>query len=177
MTIKKKQSAVVKRRRKPDLLIGWREWIGLPELGIDAMRAKVDTGARSSALHAKDIETFDRDGQQWVKFVAVLDHARERGRIPCTAPLADIRKIKNSFGASEERFIIRTPLRISDRYWTIELSLADREKMTYPVLLGRTAIRGRAIIDAGRSYLCKRIDAGDLPPLPSASTSEKSKSR
>ena len=154
--------------RRTALQIGWREWIGLPGLNIEAIRAKIDTGARSSSLHAKKIELFNQDGQDWVRFDVVLDHAHERGRIPCVAPVTDVRLIRNSFGVSEERVIIRTLLQISNGVWPIELSLADRENMTFPALLGRTAIRKRAIIDPGRSYLCKRIDEIDLPPLPPA---------
>lgn len=152
--------------RRYSLEVGWREWIGLPGLNIDAIRAKIDTGARSSSLHAKHIDQFEQEGQNWVRFEVVLDHAHERGRIPCVAPVTDIRSIRNSFGVSEERVIIRTLLRISNGVWPIELSLADREKMTFPVLLGRTALRGKATIDPGRSYLCKRIDDDDLTPLP-----------
>ena len=101
-------------------MLGWREWIGLPDLGIEAIRAKIDTGARSSALHAKKIQLFERDGQSWVRFEIVTDHAHEHGRMACTAPVADIRSIKNSFGVSEERVIISTPA--SHR----QGSLADR---------------------------------------------------
>ena len=106
-----------------------------------------------------------RDGRRWVRFEIVLDHAHEHGRIPCSAPVVDIRSIKNSFGASEDRVIIRTPLRIGRGMWPIEISLADRENMTFPALLGRTAIRRRAIVDPGRSYLCKWIPEQDLPPV------------
>ena len=163
---KRTAGASERLRRPTKLRIGWREWIGLPELNIDAIRAKIDTGARSTSLHAKNIELFDRKGTDWVRFDVVLDHAHERGRIACTAEVNDIRSIKNSFGVSEERVIIQTLLRISNGIWRIELSLADRENMTFPVLLGRTALRGRATIDPGRSYLCNRIDDTKLPPMP-----------
>jgi hypothetical protein len=155
------------RKKRQKLVVGWREWIGLPALNIEAIRAKIDTGARSSSLHAKDIETFERDGQSWVRFEVVADHGHERSRIPCIAPVADIRSIKNSFGVSEERIIIRTLVRISDGVWPIEVSLADRENMTFPALLGRTALRRHAVVDPGRSYLCKWLDDKDLPLLPS----------
>jgi len=154
------------RRRKPaGLVVGWREWIGLPALNIDAIRAKIDTGARSSSLHAKGIQPFDQNGQHWVRFEVVLDHAHEHGRIQCVAPVADTRSIKNSFGVSEERIVIRTLVRISNGVWPIEVSLADRENMTFPALLGRTALRGHAVVDPGRSYLCKWVAPEDLPPL------------
>lgn len=164
---KKKKRRVRLSRKREILTVGWREWIGLPDLGIDAIRAKVDTGARSSALHAKKIQLFDRHGQRWVRFEIVLDHAHERGRIPATAPVVDIRSIKNSFGVSEDRIMIRTHLRIGSGLWPIEVSLADRENMTFPALLGRTAIRKHAVVDPGRSYLCRWIDKKDLPQMPS----------
>jgi hypothetical protein len=156
-----------RRRKQPDLIVGWREWVGLPALNIDAIRAKIDTGARSSSLHAKKIQLFDQDGQDWVRFEVVLDHAQERGRIPCIAPVSDIRSIKNSFGVSEERVIIRTLLQIGAGVWPVEVSLADRENMTFPALLGRTALRKHAVVDPGRSYLCKWIDEKELPKLTS----------
>ena len=162
---KKKRPARVTRTR-PMLTVGWREWIGLPALNINAIRAKIDTGARSSSLHAKKIDMFDQDGENWVRFEVVLDHAHERGRIPCVAPVADVRSIKNSFGVSEERVIIRTLLRVSDGIWPIEVSLADRENMSFPALLGRTALRKHAVVDPGRSYLCKWIDDKNLPSIP-----------
>lgn len=164
--IRKGLATAARVQRKPrHLIVGWREWVGLPALNIEMIRAKIDTGARSSSLHAKKIEIFDQDGQDWVRFEVVLDHAHEHGRIPCVAPVSDIRSIKNSFGHSEERVLIRTLLRISSGVWPIEVSLADRENMTYPALLGRTALRKHAIVDPGRSYLCKWIDSKDLPQL------------
>lgn len=155
------------RKKRRELIVGWREWIGLPALNIEAIRAKIDTGARSSSLHAKKIEVFDQDGKRWARFQVVLDHAHERGRIPCVAPVSDLRSIKNSFGVSEERVIIRTLLRISDGVWPIEVSLADRENMTFPALLGRTALRRHAVVDPGRSYICKWTEEEKLPLLPS----------
>ena len=95
-----------------------------------------------------------------------IDHAHERGRLPATAPVVDIRSIKNSFGVSEERIMIKTSLRVGGGLWPIEVSLADRENMTFPALLGRTAIRKHALVDPGRSYLCKWIDKKDLPTRP-----------
>jgi len=163
---KPKARAIASSRKKTLLTVGWREWIGLPALNIEAIRAKIDTGARSSSLHAKKIDMFDQDGENWVRFEVILDHAHERGRIPCVAPVADVRSIKNSFGVSEERIIIRTLLRIGDGIWPIEVSLADRENMTFPALLGRTALRKHAVVDSGRSYLCKWIDDKNLPSIP-----------
>ncbi len=166
----KKRKAKTGRPLRHDrgLIVGWREWIGLPDLGIRAIRAKIDTGARSASLHAREIELFDQDGQRWARFEIVTDHARERERMQSMAPVIDIRSIKNSFGVSEERVMIRTRLRIGAGVWPIEVSLADRENMSFPVLLGRTAIRKHAVVDPGKSYLCKWIDEETLPPLPAA---------
>lgn len=133
-------------------LIGWRETIGLPDLDIEAMRAKIDTGARTSALHAPDLEVFERDGARWVSFA--ITKAERRSRIRHEAKIHDERAIKNTSGVPERRIIIRTRLRMGARMWLIEASLADRKEMEFDLILGRTAIRRRGLrVDPGRSFI------------------------
>ena len=132
--------------------IGWRENVSLPELGIPSIRAKIDTGARTSALHAIDIEPFERDGELWVEFHSVLPHSPRKNR--CAARVLDQREIKNTSGIAEMRYVITTTLLLGSRHWHIELSLADRGNMGFDLILGRTAIRRHAIVvDPGRSFL------------------------
>ena len=133
----------------PPMLIGWREWIGLPELGIPSLKAKVDTGARTSALHAERVEAFERAGARWVRFVVPL-----AGPDPHEAPLADRRAIRNTGGVPEDRYVIETLLALGGRRWRIEVSLADRTAMGFDMILGRTAVRRRRLlVDPGRSFL------------------------
>ena len=140
------------RRKSPRLVIGWREWVSFPILGIEKIKAKIDTGARTSAIHAFGIREFERDGQSFVEF---LLHPAQRRKIPeiqCCAPVKEKRMITSSNGAKSERYIIETVLGIGEHSWPIELSLAKRDQMGFRVLLGRQAIRGKCIIDAGSSF-------------------------
>lgn len=132
--------------------IGWREHIALPDLGITLLKAKVDTGARTSALHAVDIVSFKRDGETWISFKVPLADTLEQN--VCEARVIDERDIKNTSGRAETRYVIRTSLVIGRRHWLIELSLADREQMGFDLILGRTALRRHGlVVDPGRSYL------------------------
>lgn len=133
-------------------VIGWRELIGLPELGISQMAAKIDTGARTSALHAEDQELFDRNGERWVRFKAPKIKGQPARLIE--APLKVERSIKNTSGIPESRFVIRALLMLGRHRWHIDVSLADREAMTFDLIIGRTALKGRTIlVDPVRSYL------------------------
>lgn len=131
--------------------IGWREHVALPELGIASMRAKIDTGARTSALSASNLEPFEREGQAWIRFA--LPGGRKSGQ-RCEARLVDARNIKNTGGVPEYRAIIQTPIVLGTRSWMIEISLADRRNMTFDMIIGRTAIRKqRLLVNPGRSFL------------------------
>lgn len=132
--------------------IGWREVVALPDLGVDAMRAKIDTGARTSALHATDQRVFERDGERWVSFS--ITKADRRAAVRHEAKIHDERAIKNTSGVPETRIVIRTALRMGPKRWRIEASLANREEMEFDMILGRTAIRRHGlVVDAGRSWL------------------------
>jgi hypothetical protein len=140
---------------KQTTVIGWREWVDLPDLGIKRVMAKIDTGARTSAIHASRIRFFERDGADWVSFH--VPHAGLKRAVTCEAPLVDQREIKNTSGIPQGRPVILTPLVIGGRKWKIEISLADRASMASPLILGRTAIkRHNILVDAGKSFLLLR---------------------
>lgn len=134
-------------------VIGLREWIALPDLGIVGLRAKIDTGASTSSLHASDIQPFERDGQPWVRFSAHMGTLVQR-RHRCEAPIVSQKTIRSSNGEVQTRYVIRTNLALGDRVWPIELSLACRKRMRYRVLLGSKAlIDGRLMVDPSRHYV------------------------
>ena len=150
---------------RPPTLIGWREWIGLPGLGIRAIKAKVDTGARTTALHAVDIHrTEHADGTHWLAFTVPAGNGHDVLRVE--APMVEEREIRNTSGVPDPRPVIRTALSIDRRRWPIEITLADRTEMGFDVILGRTAIRRRGLlVNPGRSFLA-HPPAGFAPPSP-----------
>jgi len=134
-------------------IIGWREHLALPELGIQEVKAKIDTGARSSALHAFDVETFECDGRRMVRF-KVHPYQRDTCRTVTTvAELLDQRQVRNSGGQAQVRPVIQTTVELNGDRWLIDLTLTNREVMGFRMLLGRQAVRKRFLVDAGRSYL------------------------
>ncbi len=136
-------------------LIGWREWVGLPELGIPAIKAKVDTGARSSSLHAFDVEPFQQGDKKYVRFKVHPRQRDARTTVEAEAELLEYRHVRSSGGHLTWRPVILTTLELLDQQWTVELTLASRDAMGFRMLLGRQAIRGRFAVDAGRSYLTR----------------------
>jgi hypothetical protein len=138
---------------KEPLKIGWREWVGLPDLRVDAIKAKIDTGARTSVLHAYSIEPFRRGGALWIRFELHPMQRSEKMKVACEARAIDERTVRNSGGGVERRYIIITLLKLGDQSWPIELALANRDQMGFRMLLGRTALQGRALIEPGRSYV------------------------
>lgn len=139
---------------KKDILhvIGWREWVALPDLGIKTVKVKVDSGARSSALHAFDVKTFDREGVQWVRFTV---HPIQRSNdkiVVVEAKIHDYRSVRSSSGVAKMRPVIVTDIELLGSRWPVELTLASRDNMGFRMLLGREAIRGRFLVDSGKSY-------------------------
>lgn len=140
-------------------LVGWREWLLLPELLPDPVKVKIDTGARTSALHAFHIREFTERGSRHVCFGV---HPVQHRRLPereCTAEVIDVRRITSSNGERQRRYVIATPIQLGPYRWTIEITLANRDLMSFRMLLGREALRRRFLVDPGRSM---------LQPLPTA---------
>ena len=142
-------------RHRSFSFIGWREWIGLPDLGIVGIKAKIDTGARTTALHAVEIERREHtDGTHWLAFTVPAGNGHETLRVE--APMIEEREVRNTSGVPDPRPVIRTTLSIGRRRWPIEVTLADRTEMGFDVILGRTAIRRRGLlVDPGRSWLAR----------------------
>ncbi len=141
-------------RRKAFLpAVGWREWISFPDLGIDAIKAKVDTGARTSALHAFRVTPFERDGHEYVAF-SIHPHQRDQDTVlECEAPVVDRRSVRDSGGHAEMRYVIEADIHIGPHQLTAEVTLTDRDSMQFRCLLGRTALKKNFVVDSGRSYL------------------------
>jgi hypothetical protein len=145
----------------PLVTLGWREWVVLPALGIPRLRAKIDTGARSSALHVDALWRFSEGGAPWVGFR--LSHGKARGLlIEAQAPIHDERDVADSGGRRECRIFLRTQLLLAGREREIEINLTNRGAMLFPMLLGRTAMEGLFTIDPASSFLHGR------PPRPAS---------
>jgi hypothetical protein len=148
------------------LVVGWQERVDLPLLGLKNLKAKIDTGARTSALHATDMVTFERDGAPWVHFHTRFDDDAHDTDVEC--PVHDQREITNTSGVPENRFVIRTKLRISNRLWKIDLSLTERTEMRFRMIIGRSALRRHAIlVDPSKRNL--------TTPVPSKQNARKGK--
>lgn len=140
-------------RRGEDLpVIGWREWLELPDFGVRSIKAKIDTGARSSTLHAFDMEFFRRRGKEWVRFKIHPLQRDIRQKTEVEAEVLEWRYVRSSSGHVTCRPIIVTRVRLMDKEWSIQVSLVGRDEMGFRMLLGREAVRRRFVIDPGRSY-------------------------
>jgi hypothetical protein len=144
-------------RESEENIVGWREWVALPELKIKRIKAKIDTGARSSSLHAFDVEIFYRHAQPLVRFSVHPYQRNSRKTVTAEAEVLEFRKVRTSGGEETLRPVIVTNLRLLGQSWKIELTLANRDTMGFRMLLGRQAVRGRLLVNPGRSFL-----AGDL---------------
>ena len=136
-------------------ILGWREWVSLPELGIDRIKVKVDTGAKNSALHAYNSSLINKNGEEWIHFDIHPDQNDDATIKSCTARLIDRRWVTNSGGTRERRFVIETPIHIGNREWPIIITLSNRDEMGFRMLLGRSAIKGKFMVDPARSFCCK----------------------
>lgn len=136
-------------KASPLPIVGWRELVSLPDLALSSIPAKIDTGARTSSLHAKVLDDFERDGEQFVRFAVDWDGERHEG----VAIHVDIRGITSSNGETQSRYVIKTPLIIGETRFRAEISLADRSDMKFPMLIGRSSLRRRFLVDSGHSWL------------------------
>lgn len=133
-------------------VIGWREWVGLPDFGIKQIKVKVDTGARSSSLHAFDLHKFERDGAQWVRFELHPVQRKSDRTVHVEAEVLEYRSVRSSSGKASMRPVIVTNVTLMGVTWPVELTLASRDEMGFRMLLGREAFRRRFLVDAGRSF-------------------------
>ncbi len=138
------------------LIVGWREWISLPDLGIKSIKAKMDTGARTSALHTYFIEPFMDNDRHMVRFGIHPKQKSDKNGVICTAGIIDQRHIVDSGGHPELRYIIGTDILVGGRRWPIDLSLTNREQMRFRLLIGRSAISEELIIDPQLSFTLGR---------------------
>lgn len=151
---KHKIKKILHRKIKPEkVLVGWQEWCSLPKLHLPAIKAKIDTGAKTSALHAWDIHAFHRHGELFVHFTLHPLQRNIRVTQLCTARVVDERVIMNSGGQKERRFVIMTSVSLGNRTWDIEMSLTNRDPMAFRMLLGRNALKGHLVVDPGKALI------------------------
>ena len=134
-------------------VVGWREWVQLPGLGVDWLKAKLDTGARSSAIHAFDIHEFDRDGAPWVRFSVHPWQRSAEDSVEVELPVHDTREVRSSTGHVQQRHVVLLDVTLAGRVVTAEVTLASRDQMGFRMLIGREALRQGYLIDSRRSYL------------------------
>jgi len=149
---------VTPSRRPEPQVVGWREWVALPDWGVPHVKAKVDTGARTSSLHAFDLERFRRDGDEWVRFEIHPWQRSTADAVTAEARVVSTRDVKSSSGAVEHRPVVRTTIAIAGRPVIAEVTLTRRDEMGFRMLIGREALRRRFLVDPGASY------AGGRPP-------------
>lgn len=140
-------------RENKKILVGWREWVSLPELGIFAIKAKVDTGARTSCLHTFAIQEYEKENEKWVKFKIHPIQDEEDTIQECHAKVIDMRTVRDSGGHESFRYVINTLLVIGPCRYQIEITLTARDKMKFRMLLGRTAMEGRLLVDPKASFI------------------------
>jgi hypothetical protein len=138
---------------KSPILVGWREWVTLPELGLPWIKAKVDTGARTSCLHAFQLETFVKEEQQWIRFGIHPHQDDTQTEVYCEAKIIDEREVSDSGGHKEKRYVIVSQLMLGDEQWPIEITLTNRDTMRFRMLLGRTAMENRLHVNPSASFL------------------------
>ena len=142
-----------KKSQKEKIVVGWREWVALPDLGLVAVKAKIDTGAKTSTLHTFEQKLFIKDGIEYVRFGMHPHQERKRQKVYCEAPVFDKRIITDSGGHKENRLVIKTEMYIGEHHWPIELTLTNRETMTYRMLIGRAAMVKKFLVNPSRSFL------------------------
>lgn len=139
---------------------GWREWVGLPEAGIDWVKAKIDTGAQTSALHASDVSEFSRGGADWVRFTVHPWQDNDLDAVVVERPVHDRRTVRSSSGHSEDRLVVLMDVALCGRTIPAEITLTSRDEMVFRMLIGREALRQGYLVDPAASYLGGRPDRG-----------------
>ena len=147
------RTSAVSKGKPPKPVIGWREWVRLPDLGVDSIKAKVDTGARTSSLHAFGLVEVVRDGISLVRFEVHPEQKVSQPALLVELPLVAHKRVRDSGGKTELRPVVETTLELLGQRWVIELTLTRRDAMGFRMLLGRQAIRGRYVVDPGKSFL------------------------
>lgn len=146
----------------PKLIIGWQEWVNLPALDIPAIRAKIDTGAKTSSIHAYNIKVFTKNKQKFVRFDLHPLQRNKKIMRTCEAPLLDMRSVKSSSGEREIRPVIKTTLSLGKESWDIELNLTNRDYMGFRMLLGREALSKKVLITSGAIYLHGKVSDAQI---------------
>ena len=144
------------------IIVGSEEWCAFPQLGLPAIKARVDSGAKTSSLHAFDIHKFQKNGESWVRFEVHPLQDDRRTTVPCEARIVDRRRVKSSSGTSEKRYVIKTALRIGNETWDVELTLTNRDSMGYRMLLGREAMKGRMLVDPSESFCLGEVSDEEI---------------
>lgn len=150
--MKKKPEDLRQMKSKTRKIIGRREWVSFPELDLFNIEAKIDTGAYTSSLHCKELKQFTKNGLEYVSFLLIdFENSNFDSKI-IDWPVYKIKSVKNSFGQAEDRIVIKTKLDFFDKVYEVELSLADRSAMDYPVLLGRKLLKKRFLVDSSKVH-------------------------
>jgi hypothetical protein len=143
----------VNKTSHSNTLIGWREWVSLPDLGVDWLKAKIDTGARTSSLHAFGIREFERDGESWVRFSVKPWQDSQEDAVEVECPVHDRRAVRSSSGHAQERLVVELLIRLYDREVLAEVTLSNRDEMGFRMLIGREALRQGYVVDPARSFV------------------------
>ncbi|AYF97858.1 ATP-dependent zinc protease family protein [Protaetiibacter intestinalis] len=147
-------------RTHSNTLAGWREWVQLPDVGVPWIKAKLDTGAQTSSIHAYEVEAFDRDGEAWVRFRIRPWQKSDADEAEVECPVLDVRRVRSSSGHVEERFVVSLPLVLVGHRVDAEVTLSNRDAMGFRMLIGREALSRGYVVDSARSFL------GDRAPRP-----------
>ena len=136
----------------PPTIVGWREWVSLPQADVDWVKAKIDTGARSSSIHAFDLETFERDGREWVRFSIHPWQRSDEEAHELTLPVLDRREVRSSNGQTEQRYAVAMDVRLAGHTITTVMTLSNRDEMGFRMLIGREALERGFLVDSSKSY-------------------------